>query len=201
MPSTSPATEYLLCTGNPGKIAELRALLPPGLTVRGLTDVGLPTDLPENGDTLEANALEKARFAFGRTGLPCIADDTGLEVDALGGAPGAFSARYAGEARDPQANMAKLLRELGGAADRGAQFRTVIALVDTTGEHTFEGLVRGRITTEAKGGGGFGYDPVFLPDSSDLTFAQMEPRLKNAISHRGLAVWKLARFLSERDRG
>lgn len=199
--STASGTTLLLCTGNPGKVAELRALLPATAVLHSLADHDLPGDLPENGTTLEANALEKARFAYARTGLACIADDTGLEVDALHGAPGVYSARYAGEAKDAAANRAKLLRDLHGATDRKARFRTVIALVDATGEHTFEGLVNGRITTGERGNGGFGYDAVFLPDSSDLTFAEMDARQKNAISHRGLAVWQLVRFLSERDRG
>ncbi|HMU12549.1 MAG: RdgB/HAM1 family non-canonical purine NTP pyrophosphatase [Bacteroidetes bacterium] len=190
----------VLCTGNPGKIAELRALMPPDMELLSLADVGLPADLPETGATLEANALQKARFAHERTGLPCIADDTGLEVLALGGAPGVRSARYAGEAKDPAANMALLLRELATATDRSARFRTVIALVDARGEHVFEGQVRGRITTDRRGSGGFGYDPVFLPEMSDLTFAELDPVRKNAISHRGQAVWKLARFLAERQR-
>lgn len=191
---------FLLCTGNPGKAVELRALLPRTVEVVTLTEAGLPTDLPETGNTLEANALQKARYAFERTGLPCIADDTGLEVDALNGAPGVYSARYAGEAKDPAANMAKLLHELDGSDDRGARFRTVIALVTAEGEHTFEGEVRGTITNEPRGSGGFGYDPVFLPEMSDLTFAELDPMRKNAVSHRGRAVWKLARFLDERYR-
>lgn len=188
----------LLCTGNPGKLAELRAMLP-GMELLSLPEVGLPTDLPENGDTFAANALEKARFAHGRTGLPCIADDSGLEVVALHGAPGVYSARYAGEAKNDAANVAKLLRELDGIADRRARFRTVIALVDEGGEQLFEGEVQGTITREPRGTNGFGYDPVFLPAMSDLTFAELDAARKNAISHRGHAVWKLVRFLSDRQ--
>ncbi len=191
--------QLLLCTGNPGKLTELRAMLPHHLELLGLRDVGLPTDLPETGNTFAANALEKARFAHERTGLPCIADDSGLEVDALGGAPGVFSARYAGPQKNDQANMAKLLRELEAIADRRARFRTVIALVEDGGEHLFEGEVRGTITTEPRGTNGFGYDPVFLPEMSDLTFAELDAVRKNAISHRGHAVWKLVRFLGERQ--
>ena len=125
-----PLSELLLCTGNPGKVAELRALLPGEMELLSLTDAGLPLDLPETGDSFTANAMEKARFAFERTGLVCIADDSGLEVDALGGAPGVWSARYAGEAKDDQANIANLLSELHGVKERGARFRTVIALID-----------------------------------------------------------------------
>lgn len=189
------AMELLLCTGNPGKVAELKALLPDRFTLLSLQDVGLPTDLPETGDTLEANALQKARYAFERTGKRCIADDTGLEVEALDGAPGVYSARYAGEAKEPAANMRKLLQELGDRTDRKARFRTVIAWVDSDGERTFEGTVDGSITHAPRGTGGFGYDPVFLPSMSDLTFAELDARSKNAISHRGQAVWKLVRAL------
>ncbi|MGB3525733.1 MAG: RdgB/HAM1 family non-canonical purine NTP pyrophosphatase [Flavobacteriales bacterium] len=191
---------FLLCTGNPDKIAELRALLPGGSELLSLAEADLPTDLPETGDTFTANALQKARFAFERTGIPCIADDSGLEVEALGGAPGVFSARYAGEAKGDAANMAKLLRELEGVEDRSARFRTVVALIDEHGEHTFEGEVRGTITTEPRGSNGFGYDPIFLPEMSDLTFAELDAKMKNAISHRGHAVWKLVNFLTERQR-
>lgn len=189
---------YLLCTANPGKIKELRALLPERVELLGLKDVGLTEELPETGSTFAGNALQKARFAHARTGLACIADDSGLEVEALGGAPGVRSARYAGEAKEDAANVAKLLRELEGVEDRRACFRTVIALVESEGEHLFEGEVRGTITAEPRGANGFGYDPVFLPVMSDLTFAELDPVRKNAISHRGHAVWKLVRFLGER---
>jgi XTP/dITP diphosphohydrolase len=189
--------ELVLCSGNPGKLAELRALLPPGVTVHALADVGLPDDLPETGDTLEANALEKARFAFERCGLPCLADDTGLEVEALGGAPGVRSARYAGPAKDPAANMAMLLDRLAGVMERRARFRTVLALVHAGGEQLFDGEVRGTITERPRGTGGFGYDPVFLPEMSDLTFAELPATSKNAISHRGRAMWRFAQWLHE----
>ena len=193
-------SKFLLCTGNPGKIAELRALLPNSTELMSLEEAGLPLDLPETGDTFAANALQKARFAFERTGLVCIADDSGLEVAALGGAPGVYSARYAGAAKSDTANMQKLLRELEGVQDRSARFRTVVALVDAEGEQFFEGEVRGAITTELRGSNGFGYDPVFLPEMSDLTFAELDAKLKNAISHRGQAVWKLVHWLSECNR-
>ena len=197
--ATFPPMQLLLCTGNPGKVTELRAMLPPHLELLGLRDVGLPSDLPETGNTFAANALQKARFAFARTGLPCIADDSGLEVEALDGAPGVDTAYYAGPQKNDQANMAKLLHELEGAVDRRARFRTVIALVEAGGEHLFEGEVSGTINTEPRGSNGFGYDPVFLPEMSDLTFAELDPVRKNAISHRGHAVWKLVQFLSERQ--
>ena len=186
---------YVLCTGNPGKASELRALLPAHIELITLAEAGLPLDLPETGDTLEANALQKARFAFERTGMPCIADDTGLEVPSLGNAPGVYSARYAGETKDPAANMAKLLRELEGEADRSARFRTVIALVDRDGEHTFEGEVSGRIAEALCGTGGFGYDPVFVPENESRTFAELSAAEKNRISHRGRAVRELVNWL------
>ncbi|HQV74082.1 MAG TPA: RdgB/HAM1 family non-canonical purine NTP pyrophosphatase [Flavobacteriales bacterium] len=187
--------KLLLCTGNQGKVLELKALLPKGIELLSLADVGLPADLPETGATLEANALQKARFAHERTGLVCVADDTGLEVDALAGAPGVHSARYAGDAKVPMLNMAKLLEELRGKEDRRARFRTVIALVASTGSHTFSGSVEGQITEELLGSGGFGYDPVFRPMGSELTFAQMDGSAKNGISHRGIAVRQLVAYL------
>ncbi|MEZ4791367.1 MAG: RdgB/HAM1 family non-canonical purine NTP pyrophosphatase [Flavobacteriales bacterium] len=188
-------SQMVLCTGNQGKVAELRALLPPSLVLIDLDRAGLPTDLPETGVTLAANALQKARYAHERCGLPCIADDTGLEVDALNGAPGVYSARYAGAARDPKANMDLLLAQLVGK-ERSARFRTVIALIDEDGEHTFEGSVSGRIAEEPRGFGGFGYDPIFIPEGGTLTFAEMDKEAKNAISHRRRAVEKLVAYLA-----
>ncbi|MBS1940596.1 MAG: RdgB/HAM1 family non-canonical purine NTP pyrophosphatase [Bacteroidetes bacterium] len=190
---------YVLCTGNPGKVAELRTMLPASMELLSLKEAGLPTDLPETGRTFAANALQKARFAFERTGLACIADDSGLEVEALGGAPGVDTAFFAGPQKDDKTNVAKLLHELQGVDDRRARFRTVIALVEQEGEHLFEGEVRGTITREVRGTNGFGYDPIFLPEMSDLTFAELDAVRKNAISHRGHAVWKLVRFLAERQ--
>jgi XTP/dITP diphosphohydrolase len=188
----------VLCTGNAGKVAELRALLPQGTTVLSLAEAGLPADLPENGDTLAANAIEKAAFAHARCGLPCLADDTGLEVDALGGAPGVYSARYAGPARDPQANMQRLLGELAGKAARAARFRTVMAWVDEAGARTFEGAVEGSIAPAPRGAGGFGYDPVFQPLGEARTFAEMSLAEKNRMSHRARALALVAAFLRER---
>lgn len=189
---------YLLCSGNPGKVKEIRELLPPGIELATLADFNLPKDLPETGRTFAENALQKARLGHQESGLPAIADDSGLEVEALGGAPGVDTAFYAGAEKDDKANVAKLLRELEGVADRRARFRTVIALVDGEGEHLFEGEVQGRIALEARGANGFGYDPVFMPESSEFTFGELPAETKNAISHRSHAVWKLARFLAER---
>jgi XTP/dITP diphosphohydrolase len=188
----------VVCTANAGKLEELRLLLPKHLVLRTLVDAGITEDVPETGDTLEANAMQKARYVHERTGFACMADDTGLEVDALAGAPGVFSARYAGPQRNADDNMKKLLAELGDTSDRRARFRTVIAYIDSDGnEHQFEGEVRGTIIHELRGDGGFGYDPIFLPHMSDLTFAELPIEKKNAISHRAQAVWRFARFISE----
>ncbi|HRH68099.1 MAG TPA: RdgB/HAM1 family non-canonical purine NTP pyrophosphatase [Flavobacteriales bacterium] len=178
----------VLCTGNAGKVAELRALLGTTIEVLSLHEVGLPLDLPETGDTLQANALEKARFAYQRCNIACLADDTGLEVDALHGAPGVFSARYAGEEKDASANIALVLREMIDRSDRKARFRTVLALVTAEGEYTFEGIVEGSITRAARGSGGFGYDPIFQPVGHERTFAEMDAATKNSMSHRALAM-------------
>ena len=180
--------ELVLCTGNEGKLAELRALLPAHIHLRSLKEFQLPTDLPETGDTLEANAYQKARWVHARCGLWCVADDTGLEVDALDGAPGVYSARYAGPERDAQANMHKLLAELDGRIDRRARFRTVLACVTPSSEFQVEGVVQGRILREPRGLLGFGYDPIFEPDGHDRSFAEMPLALKNSLSHRGRAV-------------
>jgi len=188
----------VVCTANAGKLEELRLLLPKHLVLRTLEEAGITEDVPETGETLEANALQKARYVHERTGLACVADDTGLEVDALDGAPGVFSARYAGPQRNAADNMKKMLAELDGTSDRRARFRTVIAYIDSDGsEHQFEGEVQGTITHELRGIGGFGYDPIFLPHMSDLTFAELPIEKKNAISHRAQAVWRFARFISE----
>lgn len=189
--------EWVLCTGNPGKVAELRALLPAGIELKGLSDVDMPLDLPETGETLEANALQKALYVHERTGLTCLADDTGLEVNALNGAPGVRSARYAGEAKDPVLNMQRLLTEMEGQADRGARFRTVIAVVSDGTHQFFEGVVNGIITNAPRGTQGFGYDPVFCPDGGTETFAEMTLANKNRISHRARAVQALLDHLRQ----
>ncbi|MBL7982496.1 MAG: RdgB/HAM1 family non-canonical purine NTP pyrophosphatase [Flavobacteriales bacterium] len=188
--------KMVLCTGNAGKVAELLALLPSDIELVGLNDVGMPSDLPETQETLEGNAIQKATYVFERTGLTCIADDTGLEVHALGGAPGVRSARYAGMDKDPQANIHRLLAELQGRSDRSARFRTVVALVGSNGVHTFEGVVEGAIAYAPMGSKGFGYDPVFVPEDGGLTFAEMDSAAKNAISHRARAVQALVRYLA-----
>lgn len=190
----------VLCSGNQGKLIELRAMLPGGIRLLSLTDVGLAGELPETGTTLMENALQKARIVHEQCGLPCLADDTGLEVEALHGAPGVYSARYAGPQRDPGLNMARLLGELQGVAQRSARFRTVLALVDTEGEHTFVGDVQGHIANAPRGENGFGYDPVFVPDGEHRTFAEMDGAEKNRIGHRGRAVSAFVAWLVSGDR-
>lgn len=187
-----------MCTGNVGKLQEMRALLPDDLCVVTLAERDLPIDLPETGDTLEANALEKARYAHIRTGMACVADDSGLEVHALNGQPGVRSARFAGEAKDTAANMRLLLEQMEGVRDRSARFRTVIALVLEDGtEILFHGQVAGSITTGPRGMSGFGYDPVFVPEGHQRTFAEMSMQEKNALSHRARAMQALAAFLRQ----
>lgn len=194
----------VFATNNAHKLEEIRAILGHSHDILSLNDIQCHADIPETADTLEGNALQKARYVWEHYHLSVFADDTGLEVDALGGAPGVYSARYAGGAgHDSEANMAKLLRELHGHTDRTARFRTVIALILADGsdkgfsEHLFEGKVEGRIATERQGSEGFGYDPLFVPDGYDESFAQLGTAVKNRISHRARAVARLTDFLSK----
>lgn len=187
----------IFATNNDHKFKEIKAILPSGITLLSLADAGISDDIPETGSTLEENAMIKARVISKMTGITAFADDTGLEVESLAGAPGVMSARFAGEEKNMDRNIEKVLSLLEGKPDRRARFRTVIALVAGDSEHSFEGVAEGTIITEKRGGSGFGYDPVFLPDKSDLTFAEMAPEQKYAISHRSAAFRKLARFLSE----
>ncbi|MCC5918763.1 MAG: RdgB/HAM1 family non-canonical purine NTP pyrophosphatase [Cryomorphaceae bacterium] len=180
----------VLATQNPGKISEIRDLLPESITVVSCKEVGITEDIPETGDTLEANAEQKARYMFDRCGLPCLADDTGLEVEALDGAPGVYSARYAGPEKDSEKNIDKLLLALAGNENRRARFRTVLAMVSKSGTQFYEGIVRGTIAEKRMGNSGFGYDPVFIPEGETRSFAQMTKAEKNQISHRGRALQK-----------
>ncbi len=195
--------KIVFATGNIHKLIEVRQILGEGFEVISPAEIGLVDDIPEDAPTLEGNALQKARYIYEKTGLSCFADDTGLEVESLDGAPGVHSARYAGEAKDPAANMKLLLANMEGQADRRARFRTVIALIIGGREYLFEGEVRGKITTEPHGHKGFGYDPVFVPSGHKETFAQMDAELKNSMSHRARAVARLAEYLkgisAERD--
>lgn len=185
----------VFATNNAHKIAEASAVLGDRFELVTLRECGITEDIPETEPTLEGNASQKAHYIYERTGLDCFADDTGLEVAALGGAPGVRSARYATDGHDFDANNRLLLHNMEGATDRSARFRTVISLILGGREHLFEGVVEGRIAESAAGVGGFGYDPLFIPEGSDCSFAEMPAEEKNAVSHRGRAVRKLAAFL------
>ena len=189
--------KLIFATNNAHKLGEVQALLGDAFTLVTLRECGITEDIPETADTLEGNALQKARYVYEKTGLDCFADDTGLEVDALGGAPGVHSARYATDGHDFAANNRLLLKNLEGITDRTASFRTVIALILDGVEYTFEGRVEGTIATAESGSEGFGYDPLFVPSGEIITFAQMSAEAKNAISHRGRAVAKLVNFLKD----
>ena len=189
--------KLIFATNNAHKLGEVQALLGDAFTLVTLRECGITEDIPETADTLEGNALQKARYVYEKTGLDCFADDTGLEVDALGGAPGVHSARYATDGHDFAANNRLLLKNLEGITDRTARFRTVIALILNGVEYTFEGRVEGTIATAESGSEGFGYDPLFVPSGEIITFAQMSAEAKNAISHRGRAVAKLVNFLKD----
>jgi XTP/dITP diphosphohydrolase len=191
-------TQLCFASNNKHKLDEIRPLLPSGLTLLSLADIGCAEELPETQDTLEGNARQKAEYVRQHYGVACFADDTGLEVTALNGEPGVYSARYAGPQRRAEDNVAKLLQELHGATDRSARFRTVVALAGADGSmHEFAGEVMGRIIEEACGARGFGYDPVFVPDEGDgRTFAEMSGAEKNRISHRARAVAGLVAFLT-----
>ncbi len=188
--------KIVFATNNPHKLAEVREILGPGFELTTPAACGITEEIPETEPTLEGNARLKARYIHERTGLDCFADDTGLEVAALGGAPGVYSARYAGgPGHDSAANMACLLRNMEGIADRRARFRTAVCLIEAGREHLFEGTVEGEITLAPAGCDGFGYDPVFRPEGRQCTFAEMSHEEKNAISHRGRAMQRLAAYL------
>ena len=192
--------QIVFATNNAHKLRELREILGDPYDIRGLADIGCHDDIPENADTFEGNAMAKALWVAEKYGLDCIADDSGLEVDALGGGPGVYSARFAGPGHDSAANNALLLSRLEGIADRRARFRTALALVRAaTGTHIFEGCVEGEILSAPRGEGGFGYDPLFRPLGWTKSFAEATPQEKNAISHRGRAVEKLRQFLLQEN--
>ena len=197
--------KIVFATNNQHKLQEIREILGDQFEILSLADIGCHEDIPETGNTLEANAHQKAEYVFDHYHIDCFADDTGLEVDALGGAPGVHSARYAeGTDHNSEANMAKLLRELGDNDNRKARFRTVISLIQMEGgnpvcsrEYQFEGVVEGRIDREKHGSEGFGYDPVFIPEGYDKTFGELPAELKNHISHRARAIQELVRVLND----
>ncbi len=190
--------KIVFATNNQHKLEEIRKITQGSLEILSLTDIGCNEEIDETGNTLNENALIKATYVKERYGYDCFADDTGLEVDALEGAPGVFSARYAGEACRPEDNMEKLLAEMKDTENRRAQFRTVIALRCNGENHLFEGVIRGSIIREKKGNEGFGYDPIFMPEGYDKTFAELGTEVKNQISHRAVATGKLMHFLLER---
>ncbi len=189
--------QLVFATNNAHKLRELGEILKGEFTLLSLYDIGCSDDIPETGETLEANASQKSFYIWDRYQTDCFSDDTGLEVAALNNEPGVRSARYAGEGRNSDDNVAKVLSELEGKENRKASFRCVISLIIRGHEYLFEGRVDGEIITERRGLAGFGYDPIFRPDGYDQSFAEMEADLKNSMSHRGRAVQKLVRFLTD----
>lgn len=187
--------KFVFATNNAHKLEEVSAILGEKVELLSLKDIGCHDDIPETADTLEGNALLKAQYIAEKYHVDCFADDTGLEVEALGGAPGVYSARYAGDGHDSEANMKKLLKDMEGVENRKAQFRTAFALIIDGKEHLFEGIVKGEIITVRRGTSGFGYDPIFVPEGYTQTFAEMGNELKNKISHRAVATEKLCKFL------
>ncbi|MBO4600332.1 MAG: non-canonical purine NTP diphosphatase [Bacteroidales bacterium] len=185
----------VFATNNKHKLFEVREILDGKVLIKSLSEMGLEGDIPETSDTLQGNALQKALWVYERTHSDCFADDTGLEVEALGGAPGVYSARYAGEHCSFDDNINKLLSALEGNTNRKACFRTVICLIENGEPRYFEGRVDGTILTERYGADGFGYDPIFMPDRFAVSFAEMPLEVKNMISHRGLAVKQLVEYL------
>jgi XTP/dITP diphosphohydrolase len=185
----------VFATHNEHKAREIQSIMPQGVHILSLDDIGCEEEIPETGATLEENALIKANYVFQNYGMNCFADDTGLEIDALNGEPGVYSARYAGPEKNAEANMQKVLEKLGSSYEREARFKTSIALILHGEEHLFDGVVEGRITYEAKGNSGFGYDPIFEPENHGRTFAEMSLEEKNTMSHRARAIEKLIHFL------
>ncbi len=189
--------KLVVATNNAHKLEEIAAILGNEMELLSLKDIQCFADIPETADTLEGNARQKAMYIYENYGMDCFADDTGLEVEALNGAPGVYSARYAGDGHDSEANMQKLLHELQGKKNRKAQFRTAICLIQEGKEYLFEGIVKGEIIGEKRGGAGFGYDPIFVPEGYEQTFAELGNDIKNTISHRARAVEKLCSFLKK----
>ncbi|MDP2235421.1 MAG: non-canonical purine NTP diphosphatase [Bacteroidales bacterium] len=187
--------EIIFATNNQHKLEEITSITKDRINLLSLKDIGFDGDIPETSDSIEGNAIQKAAYIFDRFAKECFADDTGLEVEALNGAPGVWSARYAGENATYQDNVIKLLDALKGSTNRKARFKTVIALKNSEETITFEGIINGQIIETARGNSGFGYDPVFVPDGYYQTFAEMSSELKNTISHRALATIKLTKYL------
>lgn len=187
----------VFATSNPNKIREVKEMLPAGFEIKSLQDIGCTEEVPETQATIEGNALQKAHYVRDNYGVDCFAEDTGLEVTALDGDPGVYSARYAGPKRDANDNMDLLLKNLADKPDRSARFKTVIALTLNGETHTFTGIVNGQIATQKTGSDGFGYDPIFLPEDHKISFAEMDKKEKNQISHRGRAMAQFLSFLHD----
>ncbi len=188
-------TKLVFATNNKHKLREVSDILKDKIELLSLSDIHCNVDIPETSKTIPGNAKLKAQYVKEHYQLNCFADDTGLEIDALNGAPGVYSARYAGESKDSEANIQKVLKELEGKTNRKAQFRTVVALIYNEQEYLFEGIIKGEIIKEKRGNSGFGYDPIFVPEGYNDTFAEMGDEIKNKISHRAIAVEKLCNFL------
>lgn len=189
----------VFATGNSHKLQEVQGLFKEGFALSCLKDVNITEEIPETADNLVDNALQKAWYVYKKCGIPCFADDTGLEVEALNGAPGVYSARYAGEQKDSKLNMLLLLKNMTGKENRNARFRTIIAYIDENAqEHIFEGEIRGKIIENMAGENGFGYDPIFVPDGYDKTFAQLSSETKNKISHRARAMEKFLSYINSK---
>lgn len=187
--------QLIFATNNPNKVREIAAILPQAVEVKTLKEAGIDIDIPEPHDTFKGNALEKSRTIFNLTRQNCFSEDSGLEVDSLNGLPGVRSARFAGEPADDEKNIEKLLNDMAGKPNRSARFRTVVSLIWHETEYFFEGVCEGKIINDKRGNNGFGYDPVFVPDGSDKTFAEMDMAEKNLFSHRKKAVNQLIEFL------
>ena len=191
--------KLVFATGNSHKLQEVQSLLKEGFALSCLKDVNITEEIPETSDNLVDNALQKARYVYEKCGIPCFADDTGLEVDALGGAPGVYSARYAGEQKDSKLNMLLLLKNMNGKTNRDARFRTIIAYIDENAqEHIFEGEIKGKIIENMAGENGFGYDPIFVPEGYEETFAELSSEIKNTISHRARAMEKFLSYINNK---
>lgn len=189
--------DLCFATNNQHKLDEVNQLLGGSFNVMSLSAIGCSEELPEEQNTLEGNSLQKARYVYDKYNINCFADDTGLEVEALGGAPGVYSARYAGEHRSSNDNMILLLKQLEGKSNRKARFRTVVTLIVDNNEYQFEGIANGEILSSRRGEKGFGYDPIFLPEGQNKSMAELTAEEKNAISHRGEAIRKLVAFLKQ----
>ena len=189
----------VFATGNSHKLQEVQGLFKEGFALSCLKDVNITEEIPETADNLVDNALQKAWYVYNKCGIPCFADDTGLEVEVLNGAPGVYSARYAGEQKDSKLNMLLLLKNMTGKENRNARFRTIIAYIDENAqEHIFEGEIRGKIIENMAGENGFGYDPIFVPEGYDKTFAQLSSETKNKISHRARAMEKFLSYINSK---